>query len=166
MLRMFPKEEIEGVIAHELAHIRNRDVLIATIAATLAGMISSIAWMAMWFGGGGGHSRDNPLGAVGAILMIVLAPIAATLIQLAISRSREYAADAYGGQLCGNPLQLASALERLDRRNHEIPMDANPAYHSLFIVAPLAGGGIGTLFSTHPPIERRVAALRRQVGLA
>lgn len=165
MLRMFPRHEIEGVLAHELAHIKSRDVLIATIAATLAGVISSIAWMVMWFGGGSGHSRDNPLGAIGALLMIVLAPLAATLIQLAISRSREYAADEYAGQLCGDPLRLAAALERLHVRNEEIPTDTNPAFHSLYIMAPLSARGLGGLFSTHPPTEKRIAALRRQAGL-
>lgn len=163
MLRLFPRHEIEGVIAHEIAHIRNRDVLIATIAATLAGMISSIAWMAMWFGGGN-NSRENPLGAIGAILMIVLAPIAAMLIQLAISRSREFSADAYGGQLCGDPLKLAAALERLQSGNQRIPTDTNPAYHSLYIMSPLSAGGVGSLFSTHPPTDKRIAALRRQAG--
>lgn len=166
MLRNFPRHEIEGVLAHELAHIRNRDVLIATIAATLAGMISSLAYMMMWVGAGGGHRENhNPLGALGAILMVLLAPIAAALIQMAISRSREYAADAYGGQLCGDPLKLAAALERLRYGNERIPMEANPAYHSMFIVAPLSAGGLANLFSTHPPIEKRIALLRRQAGV-
>ncbi len=163
MLRNFPRDEIEGVMAHELAHIRNRDVLTATIAATLAGMISSLAYMMMWFGTGGGNRQEsNPLSAIGAILMIILAPIAAGLIQMAISRSREYAADAYAGQLTENPLKLAAALERLTVGNERIPTDANPAYHSMFIVAPLSGGGLMSLLSTHPPVEKRIEALRRQ----
>lgn len=165
MLRNFPRHEIEGVLAHELAHIRNRDVLIATVAATLAGMISALAYMMMWVGAGGGH-RDshNPLGALGVVLMIILAPLAAALIQMAISRSREYAADAYGGQLCGDPLKLAAALQRLRYGNERIPTETNPAFHSLFIVAPLSGGGLMSLFSTHPPIEKRITLLRRQAG--
>ena len=160
MLRHFPRNEIEGVMAHEIAHIRNRDVLIATIAATLGGMISSLAWMVMWFGGN--RENQSPLGAIGLLLMVVLAPLTAVIIQMAISRSREYAAHAYGGQLCGDPLKLAAALERLTVGNQRIATDANPAFHSMFIVAPLAGGG-SNLFSTHPPVERRIKALRAMV---
>jgi len=164
MLRSFPLEEIEGVIAHELGHIRNRDMLISTVASVLAGMISYAAWMMMWFGGGG-RDRDNPLGAIGALLMIILAPLAAMLIQMAISRQREYAADAFAGQLCGNPLKLAYALERLQQANERIPTETPPAFHNLYIVEPLsAGQAMASLFSTHPPIEKRIAALREQAA--
>lgn len=169
MLRAFPRHEIEGVLAHELAHIRHRDVLISTIAATLAGMISQLAYMFMWFGMGG-HShdrRDNGLGAIGAILMLVLAPLAATLIQLAISRQREFAADSFGGELCGDPLKLAAALHRLHSLNQRIPTDTNPAFHNLYIIEPLSGGGgVLSLFATHPPIEARIARLEAQAGRA
>lgn len=167
MLQNFPKNEIEGVIAHELAHIKHRDVLISTIAATLAGVISYLGYMFMFIGGGGHRDGEssNPLAAVGALLMLILAPIAAGLIQMAISRQREYAADSYGGELCGNPLHLAAALRRLDGLNQRIPTDANPAYHSLFIVEPLSGGRtLMNLFATHPPVELRVAALEEQAA--
>lgn len=161
MLRNFPPHEIEGVMAHELAHVRHRDILISTIAATIAGVISQIAYMMMWFGGGNDR-RDNPLGPIGLLLMIILAPLAAGLIQMAISRQREYAADSYGGELCGDPLKLASALARLDGLSRRVPMQANPAYESLFIVAPFSGGGVLNLFSTHPPTAKRIALLERQ----
>jgi heat shock protein HtpX len=160
MLRHFPKEEIEGVMAHELGHIRNRDVLISTIAAVLAGMISYAAYMMMWFGGG--QRNESPVGAVGAILAIVLAPIAATIIQLAISRQREYAADAFAGEVTGDPMLLANALQRLQHGNERIPMDTNPAFNAMFIMEPLSGGGVMALFATHPPAEKRIAALVRQ----
>lgn len=161
MLNNFPQNEIEGVMAHELSHIKHRDVLIGTIAAVMAGVISYAGYMFMWFGGG--HSREggNPLGAIGALLMIVLAPIAAGMIQMAISRSREYAADARAAELCGNPRALASALNRLQHGNAQIPTEVNPAFNSLFIMAPLSGGGLSGLFSTHPPTEKRIAALLR-----
>lgn len=159
MLRNFPQAEIEGVMAHELAHVKHRDVLISTVAATLAGIISYAGYMFMFFGG---RDRENPLGAVGALLMIILAPIAAMMIQMAISRSREYAADRYGGALCGDPSKLASALVRLQAGNERIPTDTPPAFHNMYIVEPLSGGGMASLFSTHPPVEKRVAALRAQ----
>lgn len=164
MLRHFPKHEIAGVMAHELAHIKHRDMLTGTIAAVLAGAISQAGYM-LYYMGGGMRSRDdrdggNPLGAIGMILMLVLAPIAASLIQLAISRQREYAADSYGAEVCGNPLHLASALERLHVGNEQIPTDTNPAFHSLYIASPLSVAGMSTLFSTHPPIEKRIALLR------
>ncbi len=162
MLRAFSRDEIEGVMAHELAHVRHRDTLISTLAATMAGVISHVAYMAMWFGGGSDR-RDNPLGAIGMIAMIVLAPLAAALIQMAISRQREYAADNFGGELCGNPLKLARALERLGALNERIPTDTNPAFHSMYIVEPLHGG-VASLFSTHPPLEKRITALRRQAA--
>ncbi len=159
MLQSFPAHEIEGVLAHELAHIKHRDVLISTIAATLAGIISYAAWMMMWFGGRG---RDNPLGAIGALAMVILAPLAAMLIQAAISRQREFAADSYGGELCGDPRKLAAALERLHVGNQRIRTDTNPAFHNMYIMEPLSGGGLAGLFSTHPPTEKRIAALRNQ----
>jgi len=159
MLHSFPAHEIEGVLAHELAHIKHRDVLISTIAATLAGIISYAAWMMMWFGGRG---RDNPLGAIGALAMVILAPLAAMLIQAAISRQREFAADSFGGELCGDPRKLAAALERLHVGNQRIRTDTNPAFHNMYIMEPLSGGGLAGLFSTHPPTEQRIAALRRQ----
>lgn len=161
MLRGFPMHEIEGVLAHELAHVKHRDVLIATIASVMAGLISYAAWMGMWFGGGRG-GRENPFGAIGALLMIVLAPLAAGLIQAAISRQREFVADSYGGELCGNPLKLAGALERLSLANQQIPTDTPPAFHNLYIVQPLSTSQMASWFSTHPPIEQRIAALRNQ----
>ncbi len=159
MLQNFPAHEIEGVLAHELAHIKHRDVLISTVAATLAGIISYAAWMMMWFGGRG---RDNPLGAIGALAMVILAPLAAMLIQAAISRQREFAADSFGGELCGDPRKLAAALERLHVGNQRIRTDTNPAFHNMYIMEPLSGGGLAGLFSTHPPTEKRIAALRNQ----
>jgi heat shock protein HtpX len=162
MLR-FPAHEIEGVLAHELAHVKHRDILISSIAAVLAGAISYAGYMLMFFGGGR-NSRDNPLAGIGAIAMIVLAPLAAMLIQLAISRQREYAADAYGGALCGDPLELAAALARLDAGNQQIPTQVNPAFYNMFIMEPFSGGGVMSLFSTHPPTEKRIAALREQAA--
>jgi heat shock protein HtpX len=166
MLRNFPPEEIEGVMAHELAHVKHRDMLISTVAAVMAGMISMMGYMLMWFGGGG-HSRENqnPLGAIGALAMVILAPIAAALIQMAISRQREYAADSFGGELCGNPLKLAAALQRLQVGNERVPTETNPAFHNLYTVEPMAAqGAVGTLFATHPPIEKRIEMLRAQAS--
>ncbi|MCG3126894.1 MAG: Protease HtpX [Phycisphaerae bacterium] len=162
LLRGFPPHEVEGVLAHEIAHIKHRDVLISTIAATLAGIISYAAYMSMYVGGGASRENSNPLGPLGAVLAFVLAPIAATLIQLAISRQREFAADSYGGELCGDPLKLAAALARLESANQRIPTDSNPSFNSLFIVEPFLGEGVATLFATHPPTARRIAALREQ----
>ena len=159
MLRGFPMHEIEGVIAHELGHVKHRDVLISTIAATLAGIISYAGYALMFMGG---RDRDNPFGAIGAIAMIVLAPIAAMLIQAAISRQREFAADSYGGELCGDPLKLAGALQRLQAGNERIPTQTNPAFHNMYIMEPLSAGGVTGWFSTHPPTEQRIAALRSQ----
>lgn len=163
MLQNFPEQEIEGVLAHELGHVKHRDMLISTIAAVLAGVISYAGYMMMFFGGGGRRS-ENPLGAIGALLMIILAPIAAMLIRSAISRQREYAADSYAGELCGDPLKLASALERLQRGNARVPTNTPPAFHNLYIVEPMAAGGIQTLFGTHPPTEKRIEALREQAA--
>jgi len=126
-------------------------------------MISYAGYMLLWFGGGR-NSRDNPLGAIGMIVMIVLAPLAAMLIQAAVSRQREFAADNYGGELCGDPNKLADALGRLQSLNERVPTTVNPAFNSMFIMEPLSGGGIGSLFATHPPTAKRIAALRNQAS--
>jgi len=165
ILRVMSEEELEGVLAHELSHVQNRDTLIMAIAATLAGAITYMAHMAQWamiFGGGRRDSDEDSGGGgvVGGLLMIVLAPIAATLIQLAVSRSREFQADASGAQMAGQPWGLAKALEKLEAASKMAPMHATPATAHLFIVNPLTGGGWTTLFSTHPPVAERVARLR------
>jgi heat shock protein HtpX len=166
ILRLMSEEELEGVLAHELSHVQNRDTLTMAIAATLAGAITYMAQMAQWamiFGGGRRDSDEDSSGGgvVGGLLMIVLAPLAATLIQLAISRSREFQADASGAHMAGQPWGLAKALEKLEMASKMQPMQAaTPATAHLFIVNPLAGGGWSTLFSTHPPIAERVARLR------
>jgi heat shock protein HtpX len=162
ILRLLTREELEGVMAHELGHVRNRDILIGTIAATIAGAISMLAHMAQWaviFGGGRRDDNERGGGFIGEILMIILAPIAAALIQMAISRSREYQADASGARICGNPMWLANALRKLQMGSQRVPLDATPATAHMFIVNPLRGGGIVSLFSTHPPIEDRIARL-------
>jgi len=166
LLQLMSDDELDGVIAHELAHVRNYDILTASIAATLAGAITWIAHMAQWgliFGGG--RSRDDRGGGgISALAMIILAPLAAVIVQLAISRQREYAADASAARLVGHPYGLASALEKLGAYNKRIPMNVPPATASLFIVAPLSAGQVfSSLFSTHPPLERRIAALRDMV---
>ncbi len=162
MLRNFPEHEIEGVIAHELGHVKHRDMLISTVAAVLAGLITYAGYMLLFFGGG--SRRDNPLGLIGVVAMIVLAPIAAGLIRAAISRQREYAADSYGGELCGDPRKLADALERLQVGNQRVATETPPAFHSLYIVQPLSAKGVASLGDTHPPIEKRIAALRAQAA--
>lgn len=161
LLELMTEEEIEGVIAHELAHVKNYDILIASVAATIAGAITWIAMMGRWAMILGGRDNRNPVGAVGAILMLILAPIAAALIQMAISRRREYAADASAARMVGHPYGLIKALEKLGAYNRRIPMDVSPATSSLFIVAPLGvGRAMMNLFSTHPPLEKRIQALR------
>jgi len=165
IVRVLSRDELRGVIAHELAHIKHRDILIGTIAATAAGAISMLANMAQWamiFGGRSSDDREggNPLAA---IVMMIVAPIAAMMIQMAISRSREFLADEAGAQTAGNPLSLASALRKLDAAAHAIPMNATPATAHMFIVSPLSGGGIVKLFSTHPPMEERIARLEAMV---
>ncbi len=163
ILRILNEEELEGVLSHELAHVRNRDTLISTVAATLAGVIVMLARMAMWmpfFGGGGRDEEDRGGGVLGFLLLAILAPIAATLIQLAISRSREFQADESGAMLSHKPYALASALQKLEVAADRLPMDANPATSHLFIVNPLRGDALFRLFSTHPPIEERIARLR------
>ncbi len=162
IMRMLSRDELRGVIAHELAHVKHRDILIGTIAATFAGAISMLANMAQWamiFGGGRNSDNEEGGSPVAGIVMMIVAPIAAMLIQMAISRSREYAADAGGAQMAGNPLSLASALKKLHAKAEQIPMDATPATAHMFIVNPLTGGGLMSLFSTHPPMEERVARL-------
>ena len=156
--QLLSPDELRGVIAHELAHIRNRDTLIQSVAATIGGAITYLAYMLMWFGGG---DNNNPLGIIGSLAMVLLAPLAAGLIQMSISRQREYSADATGAQFSGNPESLASALLRLEQGADQIPMDVNKATECLYIVKPLSGGGIAGLFSTHPPIEERVRRLRQ-----
>lgn len=158
IMRILSEDELAGVMAHELAHVRHRDILIGTIAATIAGAISYLAQMAFFFGG---RSDDDEGGnPFVAILMMILAPIAAMLIQMAISRSREYAADAGGAQLHGNPMALANALRKLHEGSQAIPMHATPATSHMMIVNPLSGGAMMRLFSTHPPVEERIARLQ------
>jgi heat shock protein HtpX len=168
--RALGARELEGVLAHEMAHIKNRDILIASIAAMVAGAISAIAnflQFSLFFGG----DDENPLGLIGTLATIILAPIAAVIIQLAISRQREYVADATGAELIGDPNPLADALETLHRTAEVVPMRVNPSAEPLYIVNPLAsharggrGSGFAKLFSTHPPMEERVARLRRMAG--
>lgn len=162
LMRIMNRQELSGVIAHELGHIRNRDILIGTVAATIAGAISMIANMAQWAMIFGGRSDDEEGGSnpIGALLMIILAPIAAMLIQMAISRSREYLADESGAQISGNPMFLAGALKKLQVASERIPMDANPTTAHMFIVSPLSGKGFAGLFSTHPPVEKRIERLQ------
>jgi heat shock protein HtpX len=161
ILQLLDDEELEGVLAHELGHVKNRDILTSSIAATLAGAITMVSRMGMFGGyGGGGRGRQRGGGGVIGLFMIILAPIAASLIQLAISRSREYEADATGAAVTGNPYALARALQKLDEYSKRIPMQASPSNAHLFIVAPLlGGGGFGSLFATHPPMRDRIQRL-------
>ena len=166
ILGLLTDEELEGVLAHELGHVKNRDILTSSIAATLAGAITLIArtgyWASLFGGYGGGRGgRDRNGGGLGALLTIIVAPIAATLIQLAISRSREYEADATGAHTTGNPYALARALAKLEDYSKRVPLQATPSTAHLFIIAPLLGGGVGSLFSTHPPTRERI---RRLIG--
>jgi heat shock protein HtpX len=165
IMRTLSQDELRGVIGHELGHVKHRDILIGTIAATIAGAISMIANMAQWamiFGGG--RSSDREEGSpFGGLIMIIIAPIAAMLIQMGISRSREYLADEEGARISGNPLSLANALKKLSMRVEQIPMNASPATAHMFIVSPLTGGGLMNLFSTHPPMEERIARLEAMV---
>jgi heat shock protein HtpX len=163
ILGLLTDEELEGVLAHELGHVKNRDILTSSIAATLAGAITMIARMGYWaslfggYGGRGGRSR----GGLGGLLLLIVAPIAASLIQLAISRSREYEADATGAHTTGNPYALARALQKLEDYSKRVPLEASASTAHLFIIAPLIGGGVGSLFSTHPPTKERI---RRLIG--
>lgn len=164
LMQLMNDDELEGVIAHELSHVRNYDILITSIAATLAGAITWIASMGRWamiFGGFGGRDDDRGGGGLAALLMLIVAPIAAALIQLGISRQREFAADASGAKMVGHPYGLISALEKLGAYSKRIPMDVPPATASLFIVAPLSAGQVFSgLFSTHPPLSERIAVLQ------
>ena len=162
IMRILSKEELEGVIAHELSHIKNKDMLISSIAATIAGAISMLAIMAQWAAifGGGSSDEDNGGGIIGLIAMAIFAPLAAAVIQMAISRSREYLADARGASITKNPYGLASALEKLTNASQIIPMNAKPSTAHLFIVNPLSGKAFMNLFSTHPPLAERIARLR------
>lgn len=165
LLQMLSREELAGVIAHELAHIRNRDTLIMTVTATIAGAISMIAQFGMFFGGN--RDSNNGPGLIGSLAMMILAPLAAMLVQMAISRTREYSADDLGARICGQPMWLASALVKIDGAAHRIPnMDAehNPATAHLFIINPLSGRGMDNLFATHPSTENRVHELQRLAG--
>jgi heat shock protein HtpX len=160
IMQLLTEEELSGVMAHELSHVMHRDILIGTVAATIAGAISYLAQMAQWamiFGGG--RRDDNDGSPLASLVMMIVAPIAALLIQMAISRSREYSADEGGARLNGNPMALANALRKLAKGSQMIPMHATPATSHMMIVNPFRGGGIAKLFSTHPPIEERVARL-------
>ena len=167
ILRILDERELRGVLAHELSHIKNRDILIGTIAATMAGAISMLANMAHWGMIFGGRSSDDRGGGhpIVALLMIIIAPLAAMLVQMAISRSREFGADATGATISGDPSSLANALRKLERGTQRIPMEANPATAHMFIVNPLTGGGLMTLFSTHPPMEERITRLEQMAGV-
>ncbi len=160
LMQQLSREELAGVIAHELAHIKNHDTLLMTITATIAGAISMIAQFGMFFGG---HRNNNGPGIIATIVMMIAAPFAAMLVQMAISRTREYAADNLGARICGNPMWLASALGRIEHAAHQVPnMEAerNPATAHMFIINPLTGQGMDSLFSTHPATENRIAALQ------
>lgn len=166
IMRLLSREELSGVMAHELAHIQNRDILISTISATIAGAISYLAQMAQWAAMFGGSRNDEDRGGnpIALIVMMIVAPLAAMIIQMAISRSREYGADEGGARITGNPLSLANALRKLERGNKAIPMQANQATAHMFIVSPLNGGGLLKLFSTHPPVEERIKRLEAMAG--
>jgi heat shock protein HtpX len=155
--KLLGEDELRGVLAHELGHVRNRDILIQTVASAMGTAITWIAYMLLWVGG----DDESPLGAIAAIALVLLAPLAAGIIQMAISRQREYSADATGAEICGNPESLASALLRLEQGAQAIPMQVNQAAEPLYIVKPFSGRGMAALFSTHPPIEERVRRLRQ-----
>lgn len=155
--QLLSEDELRGVVAHELAHVKHRDILIQSVAATIGAAITYLGYMLLWFGG----DDESPLGLVGALAMVLLAPIAATIIQLSISRQREYAADAGGAAICGNPESLASALLRLEEGAKAIPMQVNQAAEPLYIIKPFSAKGMAGLFSTHPPIPERVRRLRQ-----
>src|SRR5262245_54043310 len=161
LMQQLSRDELAGVIAHELAHIRNHDTLIMTVTATIAGAISMIAQFGMFFGG---HRNNNGPGIIGSIVMMIAAPFAAMLVQMAISRTREYAADNLGARICGNPMWLASALSRIENAAHQLPnpeAERNPATAHMFIINPLTGQGMDNLFATHPSTENRIAALQQ-----
>ncbi|HEY1355821.1 MAG TPA: zinc metalloprotease HtpX [Solirubrobacterales bacterium] len=155
--KLLSEDELRGVLSHELAHVQHRDILIQSVASAIGGAITYIAYMLLWFG----NDDNSPLGLVASLALVLLAPIAASIIQLSISRQREYAADAGGAEICGNPESLASALLRLEQGAEAIPMEVNQAAEPLYIVKPFSGSGLSKLFSTHPPIEERVRRLRQ-----
>jgi heat shock protein HtpX len=155
--KLLTEDELRGVLAHELGHVRNHDILLTSVVASIASAITWIGYLVLFIGG----DDDSPLGIIGPLLLWLLAPIAAAIIQLAISRQREYSADATGAEICGNPESLASALLRLESGAQAVPMQVNQATEPLYIVKPFKGGGIASLFSTHPPIEERVRRLRQ-----
>lgn len=165
ILKILDEDELEGVISHEMAHVRNRDILTGSIVATIAGAISVLAHMAQWgaiFGGFGGRDDEGRGGGgLGLLIMAIVAPLAALLIQMAISRSREYSADQTGAKISHKPLSLANALRKLEYASRRMPLEANPSTAHLFIVNPLSGKGMASLFSTHPPVEERVARLEK-----
>jgi heat shock protein HtpX len=162
IVKILTPDELEGVLAHEMGHVKNRDILIGTIAATLAGAIMMLARFAQFAAifGGGGRDRNGGGGVLGLIAMAILAPIGAMLVQMAVSRSREYLADASGARFCGRPESLARALEKIAGASRRAPMEASPATAHMFILSPLSGKGMMSLFSTHPPVEKRVERLR------
>ena len=165
IMDLMTTEELSGVLGHELTHVINRDTLISTVAASLAGAVTMLANMAQWAALFGGREREEREGGGwGDILMVILAPVAGMLVQMAISRSREFAADAGGASLCGNPLFLARALAKLERGVDAVPMNANPATSHMFILEPFHAGGLMSLFSTHPPTEERIRRLEMMAG--
>ena len=160
LMQYLPRDQIRGVLAHEFSHIKNRDILVSSIAAMIAGAISAVGNIFFFASMFGGDDRDNPLGAIGALATIIIAPLAATLLQLAVSRQREYLADATAARMLGTGEPLAEALETLERGRQVVPMQVNPATSSLYIVNPLKAVGVANLFATHPPIEERIGRLR------
>jgi len=159
LLQLMPRDQVKGVLAHELSHVKNRDILVSSIAAMIGSVITWLSYMFMFFGGGNRDS-NSPFGAIGALAALIVGPLAAMLLQLAVSRQREYLADASGAKLLGRAAPLADALESLERASKTIPMQVNPATESLYIMNPLSARGMSKLFSTHPPIEERVRRLR------
>jgi heat shock protein HtpX len=160
LLQHLPSDQVRGVLAHEFAHVKNRDILVSSIAAMIAGAIAAIGNLFFWTSMFGGDDDDSPVGAIGALLMIVIGPLAATLLQLGVSRQREYLADATAARMIGEGRPLADALETLERGRQAIPMQVNPATETLYIVNPFSGAGVTALFSTHPPIADRIRRLR------
>ncbi|HEY5478957.1 MAG TPA: zinc metalloprotease HtpX [Gaiellaceae bacterium] len=157
LVQLMPREQVKGVLAHELSHVKNRDILVSSIAAMIGSVITWLSYMFLFFGG---EENDSPGGAIGGLVALIVGPLAATLLQLGISRQREYLADASGARLLGQAAPLADALESLERASKAIPMQVNPATESLYIMNPLSTRGMSKLFSTHPPIEERVRRLR------
>jgi heat shock protein HtpX len=157
LLTQMPREQVKGVLAHELSHVKNHDILVSSIAAMIASVVTWLSYMFLWFGG---RDNNSQVGAIGGLVALIVAPLAATMIQLGISRQREFLADESGAKLLGRAAPLADALESLERGAKAVPMQVNPATASLYIVHPLKGGGMGSLFSTHPPIAERIRRLR------